>query len=84
MFKIVLRYSKEEKTEGGDKMAEQDYKDKVLEFRAKHNMSMEQFAKLSNLTSQTVWGIETGIQTPSRLTKAKIDLAIKSYEEENK
>ena len=66
------------------KVNEKDYCRKIIEFRAKHNMSMEQFAKLSNLTSQTVWGIETGIQTPSRLTKAKIDLAIKSYEEENK
>lgn len=72
------------KTKGGDEMNEKDYCRKIIEFRAKHGMSMDKFAKLAGITSQTVWGIETGIQTPSRLTKVKIDLAIDNYEEENK
>lgn len=65
-------------------MNEDDYKKIIMEFRAKHGLSMEKFAKIANITAQTVWGIETGVQSPTRLTRAKIDLAIKSYEEELK
>lgn len=45
---------------------------KMLDYRAKHNISQQRFAELCKLTTQTVCNIENGIQEPSKLTKQKI------------
>ena len=45
---------------------------KMLEYRARHNISQLKFAKMCKLTPQTVCNIENGLQEPSKLTKQKI------------
>jgi len=45
---------------------------KMLDYRARHNLSQDKFAKLCKLTPQTVCNIENGTQEPSKLTKQKI------------
>lgn len=48
----------------------------ILMYRAKHNVSMREFAQQCGITLQTVYNIETCGQKPSRVTKAKIELVI--------
>lgn len=47
-------------------------REKMLDYRAKHNLSQVKFAELCNVTQQTVCNIENGVQAPSKLTKKKI------------
>jgi DNA-binding XRE family transcriptional regulator len=47
-------------------------REKMLDYRARHNISQVRFAELCQLTPQTVCNIENGIQEPSKLTKQKI------------
>ena len=45
---------------------------KIIEYRAKHNLSQVEFAKLCNISTQTACNVENGIQVPSKLTLQKI------------
>ena len=45
---------------------------KMLDYRARHNISQLRLAELCNVTQQTICNIENGIQSPSKLTKQKI------------
>lgn len=45
-------------------------------YRAKHNLSLREMAEKCKLSLQTVHSIESGIQTPSRLTEGKIRLVL--------
>lgn len=45
---------------------------KILNYRAKHDISQIKFAELCKVTPQTICNIENGIQEPSKLTKQKI------------
>ena len=49
-----------------------ELKDKMLEFRGKNNLSQEKLAEMCQVTVQTICNIENGVQTPSKLTLAKI------------
>ena len=51
-------------------------KDEIIEYRAKHNMSMRKLAEKANISIQTLWSVEHGAE-PSRLVEAKIRLALK-------
>lgn len=57
-----------------------DIANKMLEYRAKHNLSQSKFAELCGITTQTVNSIENGIQTPSKLTETKIKLVVEKGE----
>lgn len=46
--------------------------EKILNYRAKHNLSAEKFAELCNLTMPTVYNIENCKQVPSKITLRKI------------
>jgi len=50
--------------------------DEILVYRAKHNISQGEMANRCNVTKQTIFNIEHGIQEPTRLTKAKIRLVL--------
>lgn len=54
--------------------------EKMLEYRAKHNLSQSKLADLCGITTQTVNSIENGIQSPSKLTEAKIKLIVDKEE----
>ena len=49
----------------------------ILEYRARNNLSMRQFAEKCGISLQTVNYVEKGLQKPSRLTKEKIMLVLK-------
>ena len=53
-------------------MTENELGEKIVCYRAKYNLSQTEMAKLCKLTLQTIWNIENGVQTPTRLTKQKI------------
>lgn len=50
--------------------------EKIVRYRAEHDMSQGQFAEKCKLSLQTVNSIENGTQSPSKLTVAKIDLVL--------
>ena len=47
--------------------------ERILEYRAKHNISAREFAKKCKLSLQTIYSIENGVQTPSKITRLKIE-----------
>lgn len=49
-----------------------DIAKRILEYRAKENISMAEMAKRCNVTIQTICNIENGVQNPSKLTEQKI------------
>lgn len=55
---------------------------KMVNYRAKHSMSMREFAQKCGLSLQTVCSIENETQTPSRLTEGKIRLVLDADKEE--
>lgn len=46
--------------------------EKILTYRATHNLSADKFAKLCNLTLPTIYNIENCKQNPSKMTLRKI------------
>lgn len=55
-------------------------KERILEFRAKHNLSQEDFANLCQVNIMTINTIETGKRNPTRLTIAKIERVLREDE----
>lgn len=56
----------------------------VINFRAKHGLSMVKFAELCGISCQTVYNIENKLATPSKITLAKIELAMEELERKEK
>ena len=57
------------------KMDKQELKalsEKIVTYRAKHNLSAEKIAELCNLTMPTIYNIENCKQAPSKMTLRKI------------
>lgn len=50
--------------------------ERMLDFRAKNNMSQRELAEKVKVTIQTINSVERGLQEPSRLTRKKIELVI--------
>lgn len=46
--------------------------EKMIRYRAMHNISQEEFARRCGLSKQTVYAVENSIQEPSKITKEKI------------
>lgn len=55
---------------------------KILNFRAMHNLSQLEMAKLCKVTVQTICNIENGVQNPSKLTAQKILNVVEKSDEE--
>lgn len=55
--------------------------EKMVKFRARNRISQKEFAKMSGLSVQTICSVETGQQTPSRTTVAKIMMAMEERED---
>ena len=60
-----------------------ELKDQMARFRARHRMTQRDLAKLADVSVQTICSVETGQQTPSRLTEQKILLAMEEAEHED-
>lgn len=50
--------------------------DRMVLYRAKERISQKELAKRCGITTQTVNSVENELQTPTKLTKAKIELVI--------
>ena len=58
-------------------------KDRIIQYRAKHNVSQEDFANLCQVNVMTINSIETGKRkNPTQLTKAKIEMVLRKDEEQ--
>lgn len=55
---------------------EKDIGYNMLMYRAKHNMTQAELAKLIGVSLQTINSIENGKQTPRKLTRIKIEMTI--------
>lgn len=56
--------------------------EKMVTYRAKHNISQAELANRCKLSLQTVHSIESGLQSPSRVTEAKIRLIVDDDDKE--
>lgn len=50
--------------------------EKILLYRAKHNISQSEMARRCKVTKQTIFNIEHEMQDPTALTQAKIKMVI--------
>lgn len=54
--------------------------ERILEYRALHDISAKEFAQRCKLSLQTVYSIENGLQTPSKITLLKIENVLNKKE----
>lgn len=59
----------------------ENLQEKMIQYRAKHRMNQTEFAKKAGLSVQTICSVETGQQSPSKTTIAKINMAMEEREE---
>lgn len=57
-----------------------DLRQRMFDYRVKHRLSREKFAKLCGISLQTAHYVERGLQKPSAMTRAKIELVLKEEE----
>lgn len=64
--------------------------DRMIQYRAKERLTQKELADRTGLSLQTINGVETGQQEPSKMTIAKIELVVgketdelKHYEDQN-
>lgn len=50
--------------------------DRMIEYRARERINQQEMADRCGVSKQTVYSIENGIQKPSKITTAKIELVI--------
>ena len=56
--------------------------ERMIYFRAEHNLTQEDLGKLCGLAGVTICNVENG-SNPSKMTRIKIELALKKGEAEN-
>lgn len=50
--------------------------ERMIEYRAKERINQQELADRCGVSKQTIYSIENDLQTPSRVTQAKIELVI--------
>ena len=63
---------------GGDKM---DYKQKLLEFRARNDLTQSQLANILDVNVNMVFRYEKGISVPTAVNKIRFENKMKEWEE---
>lgn len=58
-----------------------DLQKEMIDYRARNGLSMEKAAQNAGITTVTWMHVERGIQTPTRLTEAKIKAVVMKGEE---
>lgn len=58
-----------------------ELKEKVLEFRAKHNLTQKQLAQIVGVASNTVYRLECDICKTTKRNEAKFKIKMKEWEE---
>lgn len=56
-------------------------KERILRYRAKQRINQQKMADRCGVSKQTICNIENGLQEPSKLTIAKIELVLDGQEE---
>lgn len=59
-----------------------DLGQRMVRYRAKHNLSQEELATMCKLSIMTICNVETNQREPTRLTVAKIEQVINEQQEE--
>lgn len=57
-------------------------KDRMIEYRARERINQTELANRAGVSKQTIYSIENGLQDPSKVTQAKIELVIGKEHEE--
>ena len=57
-----------------------DLKERIIRFRAKNRITQREMAEKCGISSQTLCSIETGQQTPGKITRTKIELVLEEDE----
>ena len=57
-----------------------DLKERVIRYRAKNRLTQRQMAEKCGISPQTLCSIETGQQTPGKMTQIKIELVLEEGE----
>ncbi len=60
-----------------------DIREEMVKYRARENISMREMAARCNVSLQTIYSIENGMQDPSRVTREKIRLVLDAEGEKN-
>ena len=50
--------------------------EKMIEYRARERVSQAELAKRAGVSTQTINTVERGLQTPSKVTRARIELIV--------
>lgn len=53
---------------------------RMLEYRARHDISAKELARRCKITPQTVYYIENSLQSPQKVTRIKIENVLKGDE----
>lgn len=57
--------------------------EEMTRYRAKNRLTQRDLAQAAGVTVQTICSVETGQQTPSRITEQKIRLAMEEVHDED-
>ena len=55
--------------------------DRMVQYRARERINQQELADRCGVSKQTIYSIENGLQEPSRVTIAKIELVIGKEEQ---
>lgn len=73
---MLKKQKKINKQKEGDCNMSKALSERMIEYRAVNRLSQTALAQKCGVTLQTINSVENGIQKPSKLTKAKIELVI--------
>ena len=62
-------------------MAKETLQERMVKYRARENISQKELARRCGVSLQTINSVENGLQEPSKVTEAKINLVIEKEEE---
>lgn len=53
-----------------------ELKDRMIQYRARERINQQELADRCGVSKQTIYSVESGLQEPSKVTFAKIELVI--------
>lgn len=53
-----------------------ELRERMIEYRARERINQTEFANRVGVSKQTIYSVENGLQDPSKVTTAKIELVI--------
>lgn len=59
-----------------------DLKDRMIQYRARERINQQELADRCGVSKQTIYSVESGLQDPSKITLAKIELVIGKEEKD--